>query len=39
MMANPASSVDAPIARLFAFVSQWRRATDQRRWTYFHHCR
>jgi hypothetical protein len=32
MMANPASSVDAPIARLFAFVSQWRRATDQRRY-------
>ena len=32
MMANKAASVDAPIARLFAFERQWRRATDQRRY-------
>jgi hypothetical protein len=29
---NPAASVDAPIASLFVFLRQWRRATDQRRW-------
>jgi hypothetical protein len=29
---NEAGAVDAPIARLFAFVSQGRRATDQQRW-------
>jgi len=28
---NPASLVDAPIAFLFAFLGQRRRATDQRR--------
>lgn len=28
---NPASAVDAPIASLFAFDRQGRRATDQRR--------
>ena len=31
MKANPASSVDAPIASLFATVRQGRRATDQPR--------
>ena len=30
---NNASSVDAPAARLFAFVSQWRRTIAQRPWT------
>ena len=29
--ANPAGAVDAPIARLFAFDCQGRRATDQQR--------
>ena len=29
---NPAASVDAPIARLFAFGCQCGRATKQRRW-------
>ena len=28
---NQAASVDAPIARLFAFLHRRRRATDQRR--------
>jgi len=28
---NQAASVDAPIASLFAFESQWRRASDQHR--------
>ena len=32
MKPNPAASVDAPIAFLFATLRQWRRATDQRRW-------
>src|SRR5438128_10301075 len=31
MTPNPAGSVDAPIATLFAFVALGRRATDQRR--------
>jgi len=30
-MTGPTPTVDAPIARLFAFERQWRRATDQRR--------
>jgi hypothetical protein len=29
---NPAGAVDAPVAFLFAFERQWRRAADQRRW-------
>ncbi len=29
--ANPAGAVDAPIAFLFAFLRQRRRATDQQR--------
>jgi len=30
--AEHAVAVDAPIARLFAYERQWRRATAQRRW-------
>jgi hypothetical protein len=29
---NPAASVDAPIARLFAFECRWRRAPEPHRW-------
>ena len=32
MKPNPAVSVHAPIAFLFAIVRQWRRATEQRRY-------
>ena len=32
MTPNPAGSVDAPIATLFALVALGRRATDQQRW-------